>query len=252
MDMMLVGKYFGKTDLGFYGRATALVQLPVNSIGNIFNRTFFSVFAALQDNKLAFSSSYLRAVKMLTLVVMPILVLTAVLAEKIVLLLFGLEWIGMTPFVTILAIGAAIGSYNSFNDSVMTSQGRTDLLLRINVVEKIILIVGVVIGVRYGILGVAYAKVGAVALMFIPKLLVLARVSNISMLSWFVAHIRLFVGLILCGGVSFMTRNLLDNVLFAIIFSVSAGLLVNGVWLLATHEPALNEVIEFVKKLKRK
>lgn len=252
MDMMLVGKYFGKTDLGFYGRATALVQLPVNSIGNIFNRTFFSVFAALQDNKQAFSSSYLRAIKMLTLVVMPILVLTAVLAEKIVLFLFGAEWIGMTPFVTILAIGAAIGSYNSFNDSVMTSQGRTDLLLRINVIEKIILIMGVVIGVRYGILGVAYAKVGAVALMFIPKLLVLARVSSVSMLSWFAAHIRLFIGLILGGGVSFITRNVIDNVLFALILSVSAGLLVNGVWLLATREPALNEVIEFVKKLKRK
>jgi O-antigen/teichoic acid export membrane protein len=249
MDMMLVGKYFGKTDLGYYGRATALVQLPVNSLGNIFNRTFFSALAALQDNKSTFSSSYLRGVKMLTLVVMPILVLTAVLAEKIVLMLFGVEWIGMTPFVTILAIGAAIGSYNSFNDSVMTSQGRTDLLLRINVVEKIILIIGVVVGVRYGIIGVAYAKVFAVASMFIPKLLVLSMVSRISLSQWFSAQLRLFAGLLLCGGVNLMLMNVVDSVLLALILSASGGLLVNGVWLLATREPSLQEALEFVKNI---
>jgi O-antigen/teichoic acid export membrane protein len=172
-----------------------------------------------------------------------------VLAEKIVLMLFGVEWIGMTPFVTILAIGAAIGSYNSFNDSVMTSQGRTDLLLRINVVEKIILIIGVVVGVRYGIIGVAYAKVFAVASMFIPKLLVLSMVSRISLSQWFSAQLRLFAGLLLCGGVNLMLMNVVDSVLLALILSASGGLLVNGVWLLATREPSLQEALEFVKNI---
>lgn len=249
MDILLVGKYFGKTDLGYYGRATALVQLPVNSLGMIFNRTFFSVFAALQNDRPTFSKSYLRAVKMLTLVVMPILVLTAVLAEKIVLFLFGVEWSEMTPFVRILAIGAAVGSYNSFNDSVLTSQGRTDLLLRINAVEKIILIIGVVLGVRYGIIGVAYAKVISIAVMFIPKLLVLSIVSHISLAQWFSAHIRLFPGLILCGGVGFMLMNSFNGILVTLIVSGSAGGLSYMVWLLATREPAINEVIEFFKKM---
>ncbi len=249
MDIMLVGKYFGKIDLGYYGRATALVQLPVNSLGIIFNRTFFSVFAALQDDKPAFSSSYIRAVKMLTLVVMPILVLTAVLAEKVVLFLFGAEWIGMTDFVTILAIGAAISSYNSFNDSVMTSQGRTDLLLRINVVEKIILIAGVAIGVSYGILGVAYAKVISIGLMFIPKLWMLSRVSNLSVSAWFGAHIRLFTGLLLCGIVGFMLKDIFDHVLVSLIVSVGAAVSVNAIFLFATREPAFKEALDFAKKL---
>lgn len=249
MDIMLVGKYFGKTDLGYYGRATALVQLPVNSLGNIFNRTFFSVFAALQDDKPAFSSSYIRAVKMLTLVVMPILVLTAVLSDKIVLFLFGAEWIGMTDFVTILAVGAAIGSYNSFNDSVMTSQGRTDLLLRINVVEKIVLIAGVLIGVRYGILGVAYAKVISVSIMFIPKLWMLSRVSHLSVSGWFSAHARLFTGLLLCGITGYLLKNVFDHALLSLVASVGVAVLVNAIFLFVTREPAFQEALDFAKKL---
>lgn len=249
MDILLVGKFFGKTDLGYYGRATALVQLPVNSLGMIFNRTFFSVFAALQNDKPTFSKSYLRAVKMLTLVVMPILVLTAVLAEKIVLFLFGAEWTGMTNFVTILAIGAVVGSYNSFNDSVMVSQGRTDLLLRINAIEKVILIIGVVIGVGYGILGVAYAKVISVAIMFIPKLLVLSRVSNISVATWVAAHGRLFIGLILSGGVSLLLRDVVKETIASLALSVSTALLINWVWLFVTREPTLNEARDFVKNI---
>lgn len=186
---------------------------------------------------------------MLTLVVMPILVLTAVLAEKIVLFLFGAEWTGMTNFVTILAIGAVVGSYNSFNDSVMVSQGRTDLLLRINAIEKVILIIGVVIGVGYGILGVAYAKVISVAIMFIPKLLVLSRVSNISVATWVAAHGRLFIGLILSGGVSLLLRDVVKETIASLALSVSTALLINWVWLFVTREPTLNEARDFVKNI---
>jgi hypothetical protein len=79
--------------------------------------------------------------------------------------------------------------------------------------------------------------------------LVLARVSNISMAGWFAAHVRLFVGLMLCGGVSFLLMNVIENVLLGLILSVSGGLLVNGVWLLITGEPSLQEALEFGKKL---
>lgn len=251
LDIMLVGKYFGKEDLGYYGRATALVQLPANSLGNIFNRTFFAVFASLQDDQPTFSASYLRSVKLLTLILMPVLVLTAVLSRHIVLFLFGDQWLGMVPFISILALSAGIGAYNSFNDSVMVSQGRTDLLLRVNAVEKIVLIAGVMIGIRHGILGVAYARAIAAALMFIPKLVMMARVSNLPVVSWLRAQLNLFIGLLLCYGVGTLVRDLTGSLLADLFITSALALSANGIWLFIVREPILDDALDFAKRLYR-
>lgn len=249
LDMMLIGKNFGKSDLGYYGRASALVQMPVNSLGIIFNRTFFSVFAALQNDQHALSRSYIRAVKMLTMVLMPILLLTAILSEEIVLFLFDTEWIGMNDLVKILAIAAVMASYNSFNDSVIVSQGRTDLLLRVNVVEKVILIIGVVIGVSYGLAGIAYAKVISTAIMFIPKLVILSRISGISVFTWFSSHIKLFIGLAACCVIAFLLKDVSDNLFLALTISTAAAIVSNFVVLLLMKEPCLNDAFDFIKKI---
>jgi teichuronic acid exporter len=252
LDMLLVGKYFGKSELGYYGRSSALVQLPVNSLGLIFNKTFFSVFAELQNDQNALSRSYLRAVKMLTLVLMPILILTAIFAEKIILILFGSVWVPMADLVTILSISAALGSYNSFNDSVIVSQGRTDLLLKINVAEKIVLVISVVIGMNYGIMGIAYAKVIATGIMFVPKLLILSRITTISVIDWFLENQKLFGGLIVCGIAGFLLKDLAINLFLTLSVATIGALFANFIFLVIVKEHALYDLLDFLKKIIQK
>lgn len=229
LDVLLIGKFFGKNDLGHFTRAGALVQLPVNSLGLIFNKTFFSVFAALQDDKGALSGSYIRVVKLLTLSLMPILILIGIVADKIVLFLFGPAWVETAPLVSILAVSAAIGAYNNFNDSVIVSQGRTDLLLMVNVAEKIVLITGVLIGLRFGLLGIVWAKVIASAITFIPKLYVLTKVTNVSWYVWIYAQRFLFIGLLICG----ISGNIISGLSSVLLIDLAAIGLVGVVSMVA-------------------
>ena len=202
-DMLLIGKYIGKADLGLYGRAAALVQLPVNSLGLIFNKTFFSMFSALQEKQEALVDNYYRAIKYLSLSLIPILILTSILANDIVIFLFGNSWSMMAPLTSWLAISGILTSYNNFNDSVITSQGRTDLLLRINFVEKVLLIISIYIGLNYGIIGIVYARIFSVLLMFIPKLLILAHVLKTSIKLWFYNQRLIFISLGLTAGLTY-------------------------------------------------
>jgi len=247
IDMLLIGKYFGKQELGYYGRASALVQLPINSLGVIFNKTTFSLFAELQSHKEALVKSYLRSVKMLTMVLMPILILTALLSEKIILFLFGERWVAMSDLVAILSISAAISSYNSFNDGVIVSQGRTDLLLRINIAEKIVLMISVVIGLQYGLIGAAIAKVISSVIMFIPKLIILSRVTHVSVVDWFLHHAKLFVGLIICALIALISVNLASNNILSIGISTFMALLGNYLFLLLVKEQTIHDMHDFIK-----
>lgn len=246
-DMLLIGKYFGKADLGYYGRASALVQLPVNSLGIIFNKTFFSMFSALQEKPEALSASYLRAIKYLSLSLIPILVLTAVAAEQIVLLLFGKAWVEMAPFTSWLAISGIITSYNNFNDSAITSQGRTDLLLRINVVEKIILIVSIVVGLQFGIIGIVYAKIFSSLVTFIPKLAMLSYVLKISFRTWFYEQRWIFISIGICALAGFAVSGIVSHVLLNLILTSTAGLSAMFIFLLLMREKSLLDLDVLVR-----
>ncbi len=249
LDMLLIGKFFGKTELGYYGRASALVQLPINSIGNVFNKTFFAVFAALQPHPDALNQNYLRAVKYLSLCLMPILVLTAVASDQVILFLFGSAWVEMAPFASFLAISAAISSYNNFNDSVIISQGRTDLLLRINVAEKLILMISIVIGLQYGLTGIVYAKIGSSIVTFIPKLLVLSHVIKLPAKRWFTDQRWIFLSLVVCGICGYWTSRLFDYTLLNLVTLTTCGLLAMLSVLLVVREHSVMEGWRWLKNL---
>lgn len=249
LDILLVGKNLGKSELGLYGRSIALVQLPVNSIGLIFNKTFFSVFASLQDQPHSLATNYIRAIKFFSFSLMPVLILTAVASEQIVLFLFGEQWVEMGPLVAWLAISSAIGSYNSFNDTVITSQGRTDLLLRINAAEKAILILSVLIGLEYGIMGIVSAKIISSVITFIPKLLVLSKVTKVSAWDWFKHQKYLFVAFALCGVGAFMVRGFCSVLIFDISIMCIVGVITGITFLMLVKDEILTDFLIMVKRI---
>jgi O-antigen/teichoic acid export membrane protein len=249
IDIMIIGKRFGTIDLGFYSRAGALVMLPVNSLGVIYNKTFFSTFASLQQYPKELERSYLKSAKLLLLTLFPILIIIGIGASDIVNILFGPKWVDISPLVAILAIAAAISTINNFNDSFIVSQGRTDLLLRVNIAEKLILVVAIFIGAYYGLIGVAYAKISALALTFIPRAILLAKTGTISKSAWFrtqgpllliftTSYIVGSFGSLLAEGLSEFFR------LMVVIISVLSVILGS---LFVIKDPLLAEALVYIK-----
>ena len=197
LDTALIGKYFGKQDLGFIGRATALAMLPVTSFGFVLNRTLFPLFSSLQNEKELLRYRYLQAIKILMLTIPPILILVGILSKDVVLLLFGPRWNSIDLLVSILAVYGTINCFNLFHDSFLISQGRTDLLLKLNIFEKSILVISVLSFIRFGILGMAWVKVAVTSVMFLPRLILVNRLINLKMRIWGEQSTRLLVSLML-------------------------------------------------------
>ena len=216
LDAVLIGKYFGKRDLGFLGRATALAMLPVTSFGFVLNRTFFPWFASLQHDKGILQQRYLQASKALMLTIVPVLILIGILSRDVVLLLFGNQWVSIAPLVLVFTIYASVSCFNSFHDSFIISQGRTDLLLRLNIVEKSILVISILIALRFGLLGIVWAKTIVTAVMFLPRLILVSNLVCMNWWMWFKTKVGLFMALSLLFSISWLLNMVLDSQFFII------------------------------------
>jgi len=250
LDIVLIGKYIGKRDLGFFGRATALVTIPVTSLGYILNRTLFPWFSALQNNLEDLRFRYNQSIRVLILVIIPILILVGVLAEDTVLLLFGTQWIEIVPYVTLLAIFASFQCINAFNDSFVISQGRSDILLIVSIVEKSLLVLGVVIGMRHGIKGVICAKIIVLTLVFIPRILTICKIIKLSLWQWFMNIASILIGLMLIFLVAWLGIKAAKEMHYIMrLFTVSfVAIVVYYLYLILTKNSALHEIQKIVRQ----
>jgi len=248
LDTILIGKYIGKRDLGFFGRATALVTLPVTSLGYVLNRTLFPWFSALQNNIEDLRFRYSQSLRVLFLIIIPMLILVGLLAEETVLLLFGIQWIEIAPYVRLLAVFASFQCINAFNDSFIISQGRSDILLIVSIIEKSLLVVGVIIGLKYGIAGVISAKIIVMALIFIPRIITICRIVKLSLFQWFMNISTIVVGLMLFFLVAWLGIKATAEMHYVIrLFSVSiASVIIYYLYLLLTKNSTLQDVQKIV------
>ncbi|NEQ88329.1 MAG: oligosaccharide flippase family protein, partial [Moorea sp. SIO2I5] len=123
----------------------------------------------IQDDNGKFRSAYLKVIGSIALITFPMMVGLWVAAEPFVLTLLGSQW---QPVILLLMILAPVGMEQSLGTTVGTiyqAKGRPDLQFRWGIVSGILILTAFVIGLQWGIVGVAVAYVIASFLWCYPS-----------------------------------------------------------------------------------
>ncbi|MEI6776517.1 MAG: MOP flippase family protein [Chloroflexales bacterium] len=155
-DYALVGRYLGAVSLGIYTLAYRIMLFPQQSLSLVINRVMFAVLSRI-DDEARFRRAYIQLATMIAFLATPIFVLLGALREPLVRAAFGPEWLPAAPLLLMLA---PVGLFQSLSGTVgliYQARARTDWLLRWGVAAGIITVAGFIIGLRWGIFGMATA-----------------------------------------------------------------------------------------------
>ena len=155
LDDLLVGRFIGSRALGIYGRAYEIMLLPLQSVSRVLADVMFPSFSAIQHDKKRVKRIYLRCTRAIGLVTFPMMLGLLVTAGPFVRGLLGLRWEAMIPILRVFCVLGVTQSVGTLNGTLYQSQGRTDLQFRVGLIVKTVLILGIVIGLQWGVLGVA-------------------------------------------------------------------------------------------------
>ena len=206
LDNFLVGRYFGNTGLGLYGRARQWVFLPVQNIAFAISRSFFPSFAQLKAEKAGLQEMYLFSFRLTFFLTTVVLSYMIVFSHELVQIFLGHQWLEIVPLFIWFSLTGIIGTVNGFNDSFITSQGQTGILLRTGMIEKILTITGIFVGLIFGLQGLVIARLVTSVIVLFPKTRALLRVSGIEFKTWINAVIPTFI---ICG--SLIATGILAN-----------------------------------------
>lgn len=184
-DNFIIAKVLGSNDLGIYTRAYSLMLLPLRNVTTIVTKVMFPAFSQKQDDLQVLKKYYLNIIQYIALITFPLMIGLSLVSKEFVLLFFGNQWSAMIPVLSILSGLGAIQSIISLNGLIYNSLGKVNIAFRVSIITNIVLIVAFVIGVNYGLIGVAYSYLIASALLLIPMYKIAIKQLSISLLEVF-------------------------------------------------------------------
>jgi O-antigen/teichoic acid export membrane protein len=164
LDNILVGRVLGVSSLSLYGMAYRILVVPVQLIGQTVNRVMFPAFARSAGRREQVAASLVAATRILAISAIPLMTFVACAAPELVILVLGRDWLPAAALVSVLAIGGARETVFYITPSLMKGLGQGSLIIRYEVLAALVQVGGIVIGLQFGVFGVAvgYSAAGFV------------------------------------------------------------------------------------------
>jgi PST family polysaccharide transporter len=178
-DNILIGRFLGVGALSLYSMSYRVLVIPVQMIGQTVNRVVFPIFARLQDRVDLVARGLLRAMDVLALAAIAPMVLVSVAAPELIELVLGREWAPAAPILTVLAIAGAKETVFYVTGPLMRAMGAGNLIVRYEVLATVVQVGGIVAGLNFGVLGVAWGWLAAGFALMPVQLLIQRRMCGV-------------------------------------------------------------------------
>jgi O-antigen/teichoic acid export membrane protein len=183
-DNFLVGRSLGAAALGIYAVAFrfyfVIVDATISSVAGV----ALSTFSRVQQNLPAIRRAFLLGTRLTTIVALPFFAGMAVVAPEMILVVVGRQWDAAAPVLRALCPSGLILCLSYLDRSLMVALGRPRLALGITAVAVAVRLVGYLVGVQFGIVGVAIGLSVASITFWPGRVVVVARLTGLSFLSY--------------------------------------------------------------------
>jgi PST family polysaccharide transporter len=221
-DYLLIGRYLGPQDLGYYTLAYRILLFPLQNISDVIARVIFPAYSSVQDDHNTFSAAHLRVAAAISTVSFPMMLGIMTVAGPFVMVVFGKSWLPVAGLITILAPVGMVQSLSTLNGSIYRAKGATALHFRISIVFASLFVAAFWVGVQRGISGVAVAYLITASLLAIPGTLIAFRLIELRPARLLQAILAPLVNSVLMAGVVlFLQNSLLKDLSDASILSIS-------------------------------
>ena len=164
---LLIGKYFGARELGYFTQARNIQESVTSNLVNIVERVTFPVMARIQDDDARLKFAYKRVLQLLAFLNFPVMLGILAIAHPLVRVMFGDRWLSSVPYIQLLSAAGAIYAIQAISTNVLKAKGRSDLVLKLVIFKKAIALGMIFASFPWGVKGILAGFVIASGLGFL-------------------------------------------------------------------------------------
>ncbi len=227
IDKLMMPRLLSVNALGAYNRPKDFVESISTRLNGIFDSALFPVLSGVQDKKDVLRSAFRRSLSLMNIFALMLTLAFFFNSRLIIRIFFGMQWLDLKVVMMVISCSLLFNIDGRLADCFLRSLAMTKQQFFFRIFETVLKIIGVLIGFKWGVLGVASSIVITNFISKLVKILFVSRKLDIEckeccrliVSSWRFAIIIIIV----CGISMYMLPNTWGgDVLLAVIFSISA------------------------------
>jgi PST family polysaccharide transporter len=170
LDNVLIGATWGEAPLGLYNRGFRLMLVPIMQVVLPFARVAVPLLSRLHDSPEKYRAAYAKMLRAALLATTPGIAFAIVMAHALIVTVLGQRWEAAAPIFAWLGVCALAAPINLSASWLFVSQNRPRQQLGWSCVGTAIMVVAFLVGLPWGVVGVAMATACFVWLLQAPLL----------------------------------------------------------------------------------
>lgn len=163
---IVIAKVYEPKTLGVYNRAESFASFPSSNFYGIINSVSYPALCSIQNETERLRVSFSKFIRLSAYIVFPMMIGLAIVADPFIRVILTDKWQESIPLLQILCIVLMLYPLDALNISFPNILGRSDLYMKVLIINKIIDIVVLVATIPIGITALCWGRVAAYVVCF--------------------------------------------------------------------------------------
>lgn len=161
MHPIIIGKVFNSFDLGLFSRGDQMIKILPMNISDVISNTAYPIFCKLNNEEgiESFKDKFLKYVHLSAFLFFPLNILLIAIAKPLILILLTNKWEGCIIYMQILGFAYMLDPILRLNSYFPIILGRTDIVIKMEVIKKTIAVLFLIIGAMISIKAICIGMV---------------------------------------------------------------------------------------------
>ena len=211
--LAIIGKLFSVTELGYYTRASSMQQTAVSATSSSLGKVLFPAMVPLQDDNTRLRTAYKKTIGVSLFFHFPLMFGLIGIADPLIRFLMTDKWAPSIPYFQLLCISGLFYPLHVLNLNILQVKGRSDLLLRLEIIKKAVNILTILITYRWGVTGLIYGQIVSSAFAYFLNSFYSGRLVNYPMIDQIREILPSMITAGIMGGILILINHFVSTTL---------------------------------------
>lgn len=155
LRQLVIGKVYSSSELAFYNKGYQFPNLFVTNINSSIDSVLLPALSKEQDDVKRVKQITRLSIRISSYVMWPLMCGLCVVAEPLIRVLLTDKWIEVVPFLQIFCFALVLEPIQTANLNAIKAMGRSDVLLKIEIVKKTLGIGILLVSMKFGVFAIA-------------------------------------------------------------------------------------------------
>ena len=175
-DGFAVSRWLGASALGVYQRSVNLTSRSIDGMNTAVSAVLLPSYVQLQNDPPRLSQAYLKSLRLMAIIIVPVGCGLMVLAQDLVVTLLEARWLPMVLPFQIFSMVSTVKPLSASTSVLFTAVGRPGVNFKAGILVLVVLIPAIAILLPFGVGGVACAVLISQIIGFVFNLIQMQRV----------------------------------------------------------------------------